>query len=252
MPLYVAFHLVTSPTANAPSAANVNAPLVQLKALSLSVIIGYIVPSLFLVFPETWAGYLPSKQERIAFWQAWPVYVWMAQSSICKFVNLVHTDPGPDSTVKARNARTSLRYVYAFAYTCAATTHISSAAISLGAWAVPGLFNPELVSALQPAQVFQPVLPWSSARPESLATGALWFLQWDHLIGAGAVLLWSISLYLTAHSARKINVSVPTLVMKVVTVSAASGLAGAAVELMWERDELLLGSESESQQVKRE
>lgn len=237
MSLYVTVHLFTSPTASKPTSGNINMSLVQVKILPWSVLAGYILPSLFMVVPETSLGFLPSKQHGIAFWQPWPVYIFLFQFGLSTLSGWFCKR---DKSQLVSQNRSALRYVYAFAFACAAIPHMATWSISLTALTFPTLFNPTIASTLTPGNVFANKFPWSSARPESLGFGALWLLQWDHLIGAGATLLWAMSLYGTAHSVRGIVMNRFRLCLKVIALCAVSGVAGAAVELMWERDELLL------------
>lgn len=236
MSLYVSLYLFTSPIAYKPTAPDIDMPLLQVKILPWSILAGYILPSLFMAVPETSLGLIPSKQHGIAFWQLWPIYIFVAQYGLSTLSSLFRSRD--KSRVVSRN-RGTLRLVYAIGFACAAVPHIACWTISLSALAFPRLFNPTIAAALTPGNVFANKFPWSPERPESLGIGALWLLHWDHLIGAGATLIWAMALYCTAHSVRGIAVNKFKLCVKVIALCAAAGVAGAAVELMWERDELL-------------
>ncbi|EEP76434.1 predicted protein [Uncinocarpus reesii 1704] len=245
-PLYVTLHLFTSPTASKPTKENINMPVIQVKTLLWSTLAGYVVPSVLVAFPEMAQGLLPSKQHGIALWQAWPIYVAIFQYGISKSAEICC----PSGSGNVAQNRSSLRYLYAFAFACAAIPHIASWAISLSALAFPTLFSPELASTLTPRNVFENISPWSSQKPETLGMGTLWLLQWDYMTAAAPTLLWAILLYNAAHSACGIRVSSVKLGFKTIALCAVAGIAGAAVELMWERDELLFGS-SDAQKGQR-
>jgi hypothetical protein len=86
---------------------------------------------------------------------------------------------------------------------------------------------------------------------KSLAEGALWFLQWDQLNASVAALVWSTKLWRSAHQAQRVRYSILGLAVKVVLLSLVAGVSGSVVELMWERDELLLQEAGETEEKKR-
>lgn len=238
MPIYAILHLCTCPPNSTFGWVSHGRSIAQLKAVPLSIVVGHVLPCLLLALPETATGQHLSKQGIIAFWQPFPV--WM---SIVRFIASKVTAGFTTNTLdgKSRNQlalRSSLRYLYSFAFCCACIPHIISWTISIGALTFPMLFNAEMVSDLSPANVFFNTFPWSSARPESIGMGSLWFLQWDQLIGCLAVLVWSITLYRSAHLTHGVPVSLFSLTLKVIALCLVAGVAGAAVELMWEREEL--------------
>ncbi|PGH31775.1 hypothetical protein GX50_05441 [[Emmonsia] crescens] len=91
-------------------------------------------------------------------------------------------------------------------------------------------------------------MPWSRVQAQSLGEGALWFLKWDQLLGSGGRLLWAIDLYIAAHRALNVSVGCVGLGVKVTLLCAVSGVAGAVVELMWERDELVLQGQGQEKE----
>ncbi|KAK2809534.1 hypothetical protein FQN50_003802 [Emmonsiellopsis sp. PD_5] len=253
MPIYAAVHLLTSPTRSNPSQATITIPAKSITAIKLipfSIIAGYFVPSMLLVLPETSYGFLDTKQERIAFWQPWPVYV--------SFIHFIATTVAnafcsgqTNALATSKQARSAFRQVYAFAFASTAIPHIATWTISLASTLVPMIFDIDIMPALHPSRVFLNTLPWSGARVSSLGEGVLWFLQWDQLLGTAGILLWAVSLYVSAHQARKVRVGCVGFVAKVAALCAVSGVGGAAVELMWERDELVLqGGEGEEKKRK--
>ncbi|KMP01304.1 hypothetical protein CISG_05043 [Coccidioides immitis RMSCC 3703] len=242
MPIYVTLHLFTSPASFNPNRENTDFPFFRVNTFLWSISNGYILPTILMAFPNMSKGLLPSKQHAIAFWQPWPIYISLIQYVLSKF-SIICSCFGPQSnniTSRQTKTRNGLRRIYAFAFSCAAIPHLASWTISLAAWVFPTLFSPKTASTLAPRNVFVNQFPWSSARPESLGVGTLWFLQWDHLIGAIVALVWTAILYAAAHIECRIPISGFKLMLKVVTFCVVAGIAGAAVELMWERDELLL------------
>ncbi|KAK2776636.1 hypothetical protein FQN53_002544 [Emmonsiellopsis sp. PD_33] len=256
MPIYAAVHLLTSPTRSNPSQAAITIPAKSVTAIKLipfSIIAGYFVPSMLMVLPETTYGFLDTKQERIAFWQSWPVYVAFIHFTATTAANIFcsgSTSGKTNASATTKQARSALRQVYAFAFASTAIPHVATWTISLASTLVPMIFDIDIVPALHPSRVFLNTLPWSGARVSSLGQGVLWFLQWDQLLGTAGTLLWAVSLYASAHQARKVRVGCVGFVPKVAALCAVSGVAGAAVELMWERDELVLQA-GEGEEKKR-
>ncbi|PGH08171.1 hypothetical protein GX51_01325 [Blastomyces parvus] len=240
MPIYAALHLFTSRTLPARQSSEIpSRSLTGVNLIPISVILGYFLPSFAMVLPaETTPDFLPPTQERIAFWQAWPIWLWLTHSMITR-ITALFSSPVSDSQ-GAKRTRSALRRVYAFAFTITAVPHIAAWSLSLSAVAFPTLFGQEVAAALHPARVFLNAMPWSGVQAQSLSEGVLWFLQWDHVVGVCGMLLWAIDLYVAAHRARKVNVGCIGLAVKVGLLCAVSGVAGAVVELMWERDEMLL------------
>jgi hypothetical protein len=107
--------------------------------------------------------------------------------------------------------------------------------------AFPHLFSESIAAAFHPGRVFANTLPWpaSDLQITSFGDGSLLFLQWDDLIGSTALLLWAAALYIVAHQQTSIDVRWTTLLSNVALLSLVSGLVGAAVVLMWARDEVL-------------
>jgi hypothetical protein len=132
----------------------------------------------------------------------------------------------------------SLRWVYAFAFINASLSHLVSWIVSLATVIVPSLFAASFLEALHPAKVFAIPLPWSGLTVDNVGDGVAVFLRWDYLIGSAGILLWAIKLYTVAHKQLS-AVSWVSFLFKVTLLTALVGPAGTAVELVWERDELV-------------
>jgi hypothetical protein len=245
MPLYFALHLFTSPVVLSKSGRHsgaLNAPSKYIDPIPIVFILGFLAPSALVSLPAPSVVTIEFKQQVLAFWQAWPVWVSFAAMLLAighsKFVG----KSVPASKGAERHTLSRFRRVYAFAFTCSAIPHMMAWTLSLTSTIFPVMFSPQFATALHPTRVFVNVLPWSGARASSVGEGALWFLQWDWVNGTAALLLWSIALYIDGHRAKKIPVSYPGLAFKVLLLSTAAGPSSAAVELIWERDELFLGA----------
>ncbi|PGH18168.1 hypothetical protein AJ80_04555 [Polytolypa hystricis UAMH7299] len=231
--------LSKSPTALRPNSGNMSVPAPHIWALPVSVIVGIFAPLLVVIGIKSSF----TKQAAIVVWSLWPVFASIAQFGLSRLIRLfapLSPHRGAHPNTQSQSTRAALRYAYSFAFACTAISHVISWTITLCASIWPALLNPVLATALRPDEIMLPPLPWSSARIESDAQGCIWFLQWDKQTAAIAVIVWVISLYRTAHASRGIEVNWLGVIVKIVLLGLVSGLGGVAVELMWEREELML------------
>lgn len=178
------------------------------------------------------------KQIFIAVWQPWPAYVSILTTAVhILFSSFTKNDTSIEG---GRATLKSLRRVYAFAFGNAALAHIILHTISIATVAAPMLFQESFAKALHPCKVFATALPWVPLKVDNIADGVHIFLRWDYLIGSTGVLLWAMTLHVNAHKAILGSMSWCDLLTKVGLLTVVSGPVGAAVELMWERDELVI------------
>ncbi|KAL3469562.1 hypothetical protein BJX99DRAFT_241080 [Aspergillus californicus] len=239
-PLYCAIQLFTSVTAVKPTAENIRIPRAVLIALPLVFSVGYLLPTGLLLVPVSESVSTDLKQLFIAGWQPWPAYVSILLTVIhiifSPFTRNDHTIGGGRATLS------SLRWVYAFAFANTAMTHIISWAIPLATVAKPRLFKDEHLEALHPLAVFEIPKPWETpVLVDNVGAGVHTFLRWDYLIGSAGVLIWAVSLHQAAHRIvyGQAGCRCVGLIAKIAALTALAGPVGAAVELMWERDELV-------------
>jgi len=146
----------------------------------------------------------------------------------------------------------TLRWVYATALATAGLAHLVSWVIPLASVVAPVLFQDRFLADLHPSNVFQIPIPWSGVQVQTVAEGVHYFLRWDYLIGSAGILLWAIKLYTVAHKQIFSTVSLTGLLVKIVLLSIVVGPTGAAVELVWERDELVFKETGGSRRVSSE
>lgn len=126
--------------------------------------------------------------------------------------------------------------------------HIGSWSISLLAMLFPELFASGVAELLRPSSVFMNASPFSDVKAADIGEGSKWFLQWDQLIGSGAVLLWATALRLQADNTRPGLSAYFSQSAFLGLVSMAIGPSGAAVIAFWVRDELVLGLATKQKQ----
>ncbi|KAJ9265780.1 hypothetical protein DTO212C5_6635 [Paecilomyces variotii] len=238
-PLYFSFQLWLSPIVGAPSARAIAVPPVILNAIPLVFLVAYQVPSLLMVLPTPQFLSYDQKQLVVAIWQPWPIYVAVLLTTIYVVLSPFASKEKANSPIVLRRA---FRRVYFFAFASASLTYVASVVLSLAASLVPVLFSEKYAAALHHNAVFGLTFPWKSStlRVQSVTEGVHIFLQWDWLIGSVGVLLWAINMYVSAHKKILGKVGWISLGVKLVNLALLAGPVAAAVELIWERDELLL------------
>lgn len=239
-PLYAFLHLVTAATASNPTPSNMRIPHGVLKALPHVFTVGMFIPSMLMIVPLSETVTHDLKQIFIAIWQPWPAYVAILLVAANVVVSPFFTDK--DTPANNRRIQSSLRYVYAFAFANTTIAHLISLVVSLATVAVPQIFQKKYLQSLHPLSVFETPLPWATPalKVATVGQGVQAFLRWDYIIGSAGVLVWAVSLYRSAHRATGTEVRLVDLLTKVVALSVLCSPTGAAVELMWEREELFL------------
>lgn len=243
-PLFLGLQLGCSITARRPHADNIRVPRVVLALLPLIFAIGFMVPTHMMVLPAPDLISVDFKQIAIAIWQPWPAYV----SILTTVAYYVLSPLFPNNH---RASMSGLRWVYAFAFVNAALSHLVSWMVSLATVIVPVLFEERFLESLHPAKVFEVPLPWSGVKVDTVAQGVHYFLRWDYIIGSAGVLIWAVTMYSVAHKQILSTCSCTGLLVKVGLLTALAGPTGAAVELMWERDELVFSETGPSKQVSK-
>ena len=122
----------------------------------------------------------------------------------------------------------------------AGISHVATLAVSFAAWLSPGIFNPQVASTLAPLGLLLPPNPLDRITTvDSFLQGATWFLQWDYTMVSVAYMVWSLTLrYASMSSQRRADsLALPKLALSVLLRVTLFGPIGAALSLVWERDE---------------
>lgn len=242
IPWYLFIHLMLSTTASRPTSANLSIPIHDLKALIFKIVLGLILPSVLVALPEKYTESLFTRQVGIALWQLWPCWATLVHYSAMILL--------PSKKDTLADTRSAFRYVYGFTFGIAAITHIVPWVISLTATYVLPQLNGETIPMFHPKALFMPALPWLLVKPDSIAQGSFWLIQWDHIVGSGALYWWCLDLYRSAHTAQGKRIGWMAFVLKTTAISLFSGFTGAAVMLLWEREEMILEAGQIKEKVK--
>jgi len=244
MPLYLIIHLATSPTVSSRVAKNYAVDVPNLLSVPISLIIGFVLPSVLLSLPAPSVLSFDQKQTYIAYWQMFPIWFEILQQ-LFSFVlaKLLQTTLKSSTSPQKQSRRTmeALRSVYIFALAIAGVTHVTAVMLSMTSMLFPALFAPQFRGELNPSNVFLTQSFFASKSISSIGAGALQLLQYDDMVGSVALQLWAVALYLNSNS-RTSKVDSWTAI-KVVSALVAStvlfGSCGCAVCFIWARDELV-------------
>lgn len=241
VPLYFVAHLSTSPTVSSRSQLDFlprSAEPLEVTTLPYSVALGFVLPTIAMILPAPSIVSYERKQLFIAIWQAFPIWVGILQQVILFSRRYFGEVAIFEYERTKKRTIDSMRTAYAFMLTVAVITRISTWTISISSILFPSIFAPEVVSLLTPSAVFSPAGATASVRMPSIAAGSLQFLQYDEMVGAAAMVLWSAALYINTMERRSIGGWV-SLIVKGTVVEVLAGPQGFAVAAVWARDEII-------------
>ncbi|KAL8689612.1 MAG: hypothetical protein Q9218_004754 [Villophora microphyllina] len=241
IPLYCAAHLATSPTVSPKRQRDFLLDHKKLTSIPWSIAIGLMVPTIAAALHAPSVVSHERKQSYMAIWQFFPVWVGLLQQIIPYLRSLLVDDAAAGKL--SRTSISSMRKIYAILLTFAVFTRISTWTISISAALFPSIFSPETVGSLRPSAVFQPLSVSTSVKVPSIAVGSLQLLQYDEMVGAAAMVLWSTALYLNLTCKRSLGDWV-SLIAKGIAIEALAGPQGFAVAALWARDETFFAEEN--------
>lgn len=240
-PAFLALSLFLSPTASSPTASNLAVrDTATLKALPLALLAGFVIPTICMSLPR---GVVSAeyKAAAILLWQIFPLYT---TATTYSFGSLFQSEPAQPGNYKAQLPL--LRRLYGIALFLATASHITVLALAFGG---PSMFRPgadgPAKSELTLAAIFLPTL--SQERISTMIEGAVRFLQWDYAIAVAGQMIWAVAQTSGLGPLRPVEVyrkelgySVGSVWLDIVVRSVSLGPLGAALTLIWERDEIVL------------
>lgn len=238
-PLWMILHLAKSPTVDGEKVHDIVANPVQIVLAPISVVIGYIVPSVVMCLAAPTTISFETKETWTAIQQGWPLWIYISQHLLTFLVQVAseHDTGFEDEDIDLIRRR--LRLAYGFGILSSASGHLISWFLSILAYVFPIIFNSSFANTIQPFKIFLPEPPFPPTKANTLGDGALWFLQWDLLIGSTSALLWALTLRTTA---KREEATVPQLLgysLIAGAIALVAGPAGCAVIAIWSRDELV-------------
>ncbi|KAF7504493.1 hypothetical protein GJ744_002173 [Endocarpon pusillum] len=256
VPLWLFLHLTASSTINAATAAPlISSNPLAILTLPLSTILAFFLPNLLMSLspPHRFSPDNSTKQLYVAICQFGPVL--MSVSQFILPIAISATTPGINILSERDKKLKSLKYLrrsYIFAFASTTLSHCVAVGIPLLAYLFPKLFSPVYLPQLQLPNVFVPKSPLPPVQPiPTFVDGVLAFTQWDLLIGSLAVLVWAVTLALQAQRTRHWAFEWLESLLKVAALVCVSGPVGAAVVIIWERDEMVFGLDLRREEEER-
>ena len=204
MPLYAITHLLTSTTAAPRSPALADAVRIRdldyVRNLPLSILVGYIIPSIFMATPVSSANL---HQWLAGFWQGFPVWITLIQCTWSHQNQRSSSAVGEDfimSNTKRSprgDRRSEIKALYN-AYSFALLVSASTQCLSFGMIWSRNLFPASVSSNLTFHNVFVPPVFYSRAPMKNMAIGIHNFFQYDQYVGSAAALIWAMVLQYNA------------------------------------------------------
>ena len=84
----------------------------------------------------------------------------------------------------------------------------------------------------------------------SIGSGAFLLLQYDELIGSGAMLLWALALFFNVYKTTSWSYSPSILCLGATVTFVLTGPLGLATACMWARDELVFAEDEKLEKKK--
>ena len=240
-PLWFALHLWTSPTVNNPKDYQliVSTP-VKLAVVPISILIGFGLPSVIMALPAPTVLSFETKQTWTAIQQGWAIWIGIVHFVLSS--GAIIRDQRASILTEADKRTKTIKYLrraYAFSVLSSTGSYLAGLSLTGLAYAFPVLFSSTYLPQLQPKQVYWPVLPFGDHRVNTLADGALWFLQWDLIIAVLSNIVWGLSVRVAS---KKTKVTIGSLVVdtiKTVLLTLVLGPTATAAVALWGRDELV-------------
>lgn len=236
--------------------------------MPISIILGYIIPTVLMALPFPGVVSTEAHQKFIALWQPFPMWTmmihWFLRSCSTRILMLQAKEGKRPLAPQGASYLSMAKHVYRFVLALCMVTHIPIFLFAvLPASVLPSSANKFAALASGSfVDVYVPHFSLPSQKVESLPAGVLAFLQWDLYIGSTALLLWSVLLYRNATTEKTIidpNTALPSYVYQQLLIgetgqryglwkkiawktgawSLLAGPMGALAILLWERDEIV-------------
>ena len=216
-------------------------------AIFPALLIGFVLPSILMSLPAPSLLSYEQKQTYIAIWQMFPVWVSLIQ------IALPYVIPKPTKTSSTKSLGLqelhAMRILYVGLLIIAAYGQAATAMLMATSSFFPDLFASEFKGVFNPSKVFLPAAVSPSIKMPAIGSGTHLLLQYDELVGSGAVVLWSTALFMIVYRKCRSAQSEASLVAYGLMAMLLTGPLGYAAACMWARDELIV-SEAEGNDKK--
>lgn len=213
---------------------------VKLAVAPISIMVGFGLPSVVMALPAPSVLSFETKQTWTAIQQGWPIWIGLIHFTLSSLAMIV--DQRASILTEADKRTKTIKYLrraYAFSIMSSTGSYLAGLSLTSLAYAFPVLFSSTYLPQLQPKQVYWPVLPFGDHKVNTLADGALWFLQWDLIVGVLANVVWGLSLRAASKNAKITVGSLVADTFKTVLITLILGPTATAAVALWGRDELV-------------
>ena len=257
VPLYLFVHISTSPTVSSTDPAAFFIDLIDLSSILVSLVLGYILPSILMALPAPLVLSFDEKQVIMAMWQVFPLWAELLQRGTSFLLRRLsfrkragkHTSIADNPDIIWMGG---LRALYVFLVFIAALTHIATMTLLATSKCFPRLFASEFAGIFNPSKVFWPVTMSSSTKMSSTIDGTLMLLQYDEIIGSLAISLWAVFMFASVMSQKHKFETAYLLIFNFVTFTVLLGPIGYAVICIWARDELIFEDQKGQRSIRVE
>lgn len=252
VPLYLFVHLSTSPTVSSTDPTIFLIDTIDLASILISLILGYILPSILMAIPAPSVLSFDQKQIVMAIWQVFPVWAEILHQGTSLLLRNTSSKDKTSKSIALTNKRDipwmgGLRSLYIFLVSIAGMTHIATMTLLATSKWFPRLFAIEHAEVFNPSKVFWPVASSSSTKMSSIVSGTLMLIQYDEIISSLAIVLWAVFMFTKVMSQKKKFETTYVFIFDFITLTALLGPVGYAVICIWARDELIFEDQKEQQ-----
>ena len=247
LPIYLAVYLSTSPMVFPVTVSSLLVETNHVIAIFPALLIGLVIPTVLMCLPAPSILTFEQKQTYIAIWQMFPVWVSLVQIAL----PYAMSKPARTSSTKSPRLQElhTMRILYIGLLIIAAYGQAATAMLVATSSCFPDLFAPDFKGVFNPSKVFLPAAVSPSIKMPSIGSGMHLLLQYDELIGSGAIVLWSTALFMMVYRKYRSVQSEVSLIAYGILAMFLTGPLGYATTCIWARDELMV-SEAEDDDKK--
>jgi len=255
-PIYNAVHVITC-TADSPTTVSVTGDAKGISTIPLAITIGYILPSVLMCLPSPDVVSHEAHQAFLFAWQLFPLWIGLTHL----LLKAILPSSSYTSSRSQKTSISSLRKTYIFGLFLAASSHLITVSLALAliyapsdvksqlAFLIPSSFLPTT-----PSLIFTPFPPFTSPQAivSEVSIGIMSLLQYDTIFAGFSSLLWASYLASRVSTKSREQSTVLGRFTRATVYTLLFGPCGAALAVMWKRDEDVFASAQEKADPKNE
>lgn len=245
LPIYLIVYLSTSPLLASKGVSDFLVDSADIAAIPISMVLGYVIPAIIMCLPAPSAIGFERKQNWMAVWQPFPVWVAIFQAVLPYLMPVLGLGQKASSTPSSKQSLKSLRPLYIGLIIVAGIGQVSTITLVATSKWFPSLFAPKFRGVFNPSQVFLPAAVTPSAQMSTIGSGVHLFLQYDETVGSTAMAIFTTVMYALKYQTSKRSANVASLVAQGLAIATLTGPLGYAVACIWARDEMVFSENDE-------